>query len=534
MDISLSPEQSLLKIHSESKADQSALYYLDANYSSLLLCSTSGQEHLPKRYWRSYCSDTEILCSIRNSRCAFILEGSSITGGQEEIVAVPILSGDNVFGLIVHSYMDNAPDNLQSLMDVVQDFTGDLFSGLIEFLVAEQSRPLPALLHIAGEISSSLDLDRVLLNVVEQGTVLFRAKMSSLMLVNKKRKALEMVTAYGCSLDYLDKPNLPLDGAILGTVVRENRILQVLDVFDEPLYLHKEHARREGVCSLLAAPISFKNEVLGVLNIYSAAPRRWQRSEMELLQTFADHAAIAITNVRVHEQNMDMEERLQESAKRATLGELAAGLAHEIRNPLAVINMLIHSWKSSPPVEDDFHQDVDVIAQKISDLNSLVSDLLSLAKTRPLERRQINIEELIERVLRLLKHRINKQRVTIKKKILTRNTSIPIDRERIEQAMLNLLLNALDVVPEESVICIELYENDGMLALDFVDCGPGIPADMVKDIFKAFRSTKPEGVGLGLPMTLRIVEEHQGALRVTKNGSNGATFTMTLPYSITE
>ncbi|MGC9329811.1 MAG: ATP-binding protein, partial [Candidatus Hinthialibacter sp.] len=404
----------------------------------------------------------------------------------------------------------------------------------IDFLVAEQSRPLPALLHIAGVISSSLDLDRVLLNVVEQGTVLFRAKMSSLMLVNAKRRELELATAYGCSLEYLNKPNLPLEGSILGTVVRLNRIMQVPDVLNEPLYFHKEMAVHEGVCSLLAAPISFQDEVLGVLSIYSANPQRWQRSDMELLQTFADHAAIAITNVRVHEQNMAMEERLHESAKRAALGELAAELAHEIRNPLAVINMLIHSWKSIPNAGEDFQCDVDVIAQKIGDLNNLVTDLLNLAKSRPLERRMQDVDLLIERVLRLLRHRISKQRVSVSKKTYTERTSAPVDRERLEQAILNLLLNALDAAAEDGAIRIDLRTEENQLRLDITDSGPGIEPDKESEIFKAFRSNKPHGAGMGLPITQRIIEEHQGKIYVSQNSSEGATFTISLPYSILE
>lgn len=532
MSATIPPETILASIHEKSGAAQSALYYFSVNFSSLLLCAHTNENDMQTRYWRANCSDEETVNRIVNARYPIQIQGHTITGAQEDIIAVPVLYGDQAIGVAIHCYRKRLAEPLDALKTALDAFQKDLFEGWIEFLVAEQSRPLPALLHIAGAISSSLDLDRVLLNVVEQGTVLFRAKMSSLMLVNPKLQELELVTAYGCSLDYLDKPNIPLEGSILGTVFRLNRIMQVPNVFKEPLYLHKEMAAREGVCSLLAAPISFQDEVLGVLSIYSATPRRWQRSEMELLKTFADHAAIAITNVRVHEQNMAMEERLHESAKRATLGELAAGLAHEIRNPLAVINMLIHSWKSTPPNDDDFHHDIDVIAQKISDLNNLVTDLLNLSKPRLLDRQPQDIEGLIDRVLRLLRHRISKQRVTINKKILTREKMVPIDRERIEQAILNLLLNALDITPEDKTIRIDLYTQDDYLALGITDSGPGIPPEKVPELFKAFRSSKPHGVGLGLPMTRRIIEEHQGKIQVSRNGPDGATFTILLPYII--
>ena len=289
--------------------------------------------------------------------------------------AVPILNGEVVIGAFILCFMGMPPVPLEEIQQVVQSHTAELFERWIEFLVAEQSRPLSGLFHIASTISSSLDLDRVLLSVVEQATVLFHAKMSSLMLVDYHGRELEMVTAYGSSLEYLDKPNLPLEGTILGSVVLKNQMVQIEDVLEEPLYMHKSYARHEGVVSLLAAPIAFQQDVLGVLNIYSATRRHWQQSEQDLLQTFANHAAIAINNIRVHEQVLSMEEKLYNSAKFATMGS-SAGLAHEIRNPLAVINMLIHSWNSTEIDPEEFEHDRSVIAQKVSDLNRLVTDLL--------------------------------------------------------------------------------------------------------------------------------------------------------------
>ncbi|MDX9755308.1 MAG: GAF domain-containing protein, partial [bacterium] len=407
-------DEVLTRLHICSRAEQTALYFMAyPGYNNLILCETTGSNPRPERYWRPHLADADTIQAIQEATQAFPLPDKSITRTQEQSIAIPIVHGDDTIGVVVHCYTGKGPKNLQALYHAVQQQSKNLFAGWVEFTIAEQSRPLSILFNIAGSISSSLDLDRVLLNVVEQATVLFRVKMSSLMLLNCKTQELEMQTAYGCSLEYLDKPNVPIHGSILGRVVLENNLIQVERIASEPAYLHKEFAKKEGVQSLLAAPISFKNTVLGVLNIYSSIPRRWQRSEMELLQTFANHAAVAITNARVHNQVVSMEEQLQVSAKLASVGELAAGLAHEIRNPLAVINMLIHSWKSSLPAPQDFADDVEVIAQKITDLNTLVSDLLSLARPRPLMKAVCNLQEMTERVLRLLHHRISLQKVQI-------------------------------------------------------------------------------------------------------------------------
>ncbi|MEW6237487.1 MAG: ATP-binding protein [Candidatus Omnitrophota bacterium] len=532
----MNPSQSdLNEIHEKTQADRSAVYYLAyPGFDQLILTASVGRKERGERYWRPHFAEVDAVARLRETRTPTIFAGENIAEPGETIVAVPIANGDAVIGAIVHCYENGVKDELDVLRRLAQEKSKELFYGWVEFLVAEQSKPLSVLLNIAGSISSSLDLDRVLLSVVEQATRLFRAKMSSLMLVDDKKRELEMITAYGCSLDYLDKPNLPLDGSILGSVAKENKMRQVENIFLEPLYLHKDLAAREGVASLLAAPISFQKKVLGVLNIYSSQPRTWQQSERELLQTFADHAAIAINNARVHEQNLAMEDQLHASSKLATLGELAAGLAHEIRNPLAVINMLIHSWKASSPGQEDFEHDLNVIAQKISDLNALVADLLHLGSFRPLDRRPHNIEEMIDRVLRLLRHRINNQRAAVKKRIQTPHLTIPIDRERMEQVILNILLNALDVTPEGGSIEIKIATQKNAMTIDVADSGPGIPEAALPQLFKPFRTTKTKGTGLGLPISRRIVEEHKGEIRLTRNGPSGATFTIHMPLQIEE
>lgn len=517
-------------IQQKSLADQCAVYYFSyPEFNSLILSAFNGDESHSQRYWRPYCTEAVILAEVQQAREAFPLSGEGITGITETLIAVPISGGSDVIGLVVFCYHGEQRDDLETLSANVAMHARALFDGWVEFLVAERSRPLSVLFHIAGCISASLDLDRVLLSVVEQATILFRAKMSSLMMVDQSRRELEMKTAYGCSLEYLDKPNVPLDNSILGRLVLENRGITIETIQDEPLYLHREWASREGVNSLIAAPITFQNEVLGVLNIYSSNPRRWQQSERELLQTFADHAAIAITNASVHEQIMSMEEQIQVSAKRATLGELAAGLAHEIRNPLAVINMLIHSWKGQPPRPEEFGDDVEVIAQKISDLNTLVTDLLDLAKTRPIELKPTNLVELIERVLRLLRHRITQERVQLKKRLPHTPLDVWMDRERIEQAILNLVLNALDVTPHEGRLGIHVEQQPDRVGIHVTDSGPGISDEHLPLLFKPFNTTKSQGVGLGLPMTQRIVKEHNGEIVVKNNKPSGATFTIWLP-----
>ncbi len=529
--------QSVLKwLHDQSAAEQSALYlYSYPGFDQLVLHSTAGSDTSPTRYWRPQCAEQETVGILQRATEPINLVGEHVTGTEENCIAMPVYGGDMVIGAVIFCFVETQDINrLIPLIDQMKRFAHLFFRAWVEFIVAEQTRPLSVLFQIAGTISSSLDLERVLLNVVEQATILFRVKMSSLHLLDSKRSELELITAYGCSLEYLDLPNLSLQDSFLGRVIAQNRVMQLENIFEEPKYYHKQLAEHEGVCSLMSAPIVFRDQTLGVLNVYSALPRQWQLSEMELLQTFANHSAVAIQNVRVHEQFLSMEEQLHETAKRSILGELAAGLAHEIRNPLAVINMLIHSWKASPPAPDDFADDVDVVAQKISDLNNLVTELLNLSASRQLERTPQNLEELIDRVYRLLRHRMKQQKINFKKNIDWEDKVLSVDRERLEQAILNLLLNALDVTPEGGGITVNVKDAGTSVAIEIADTGPGIPEEEVPKLFKMFKTNKEHGSGLGLAITKRIVEEHHGEIVVANSESGGALFRIVLPKETPE
>lgn len=530
-----SPSENLMRnLHEQSGADQTALYFFSyPGLDQLVLNYTVGGDLSPVRYWRPQCGDLETISILRESTEPVLLMGEPVTGKKESCVAFPVYGGDMAIGAVIHCFVDSVDMKyMKSQQDLVHKSSHLFFREWVEFIVADQTRPLSVLFQIAGTISSSLDLERVLLNVVEQATILFRVKMSSLHLLDEKRRELEMITAYGCSLEYLDLPNLPVDGSFLGSVLKQNRVMQIENVFEEPQYFHKDLARHEGVSSMMSAPIAFRDQVLGVLNVYSVLPRQWQRSEMELLQTFANHASVAIQNVRVHEQFLSMEEQLHETAKRSILGELAAGLAHEIRNPLAVINMLIHSWKASPPDPRDFEDDIDVVVQKISDLNNLVTELLNLSTSRQLERSPQNIEEMIDRVFRLLRHKMKQQKVTFKKYIEWEHRILSVDRERLEQAVLNLMLNALDVTLEGGEIIVCLKDFDDWVGIDIADSGPGIRPEDVSNLFRMFKTTKQNGSGLGLAITKRIVEEHNGEITVDRNDMGGASFCIKLPKEI--
>ena len=179
------------------------------------------------------------------------------------------------------------------LMQAIHREQTELARLWVEYLVSVQSRAMHSILEITNATASTLSLRQVLVRLVQEAAILFGAKLCSLMLLDEEREELVLQAAYGCSLEYLERPNLPLHNSLFGDVVRRGQPAVLDDVRIHPDYRDRELAKSEGLCSLLAVPILYGKECLGILGLYSAVPRDWTHQESELTQSLASSAAVA-------------------------------------------------------------------------------------------------------------------------------------------------------------------------------------------------------------------------------------------------
>jgi len=239
-------------------------------------------------------------------------------------------------------------------------------------------------------------------------------------------------------------------------------------------------------------------------------------------------------------------ERLQQreleslrSQKFAAVGQLAAGLAHELRNPLMPMKMLVQRALSRPDGPSLSIPQLKVLDEEIRRMEGLVHEFLDFAKPRALERKRIDLTTVIRQAMELVAARASVQHVSLSEKIPAGPIEIDADQLRMRQVLLNLLLNSLDAQPEGGSIHIEVellnHSPEGMPArwvtTRVVDTGPGVDEEILEKIFEPFVSTKEFGTGLGLPISQRIMQNHGGQLTVSNTPEGGARFEVLLPLA---
>jgi len=228
-----------------------------------------------------------------------------------------------------------------------------------------------------------------------------------------------------------------------------------------------------------------------------------------------------------HYQQMERAERL------ASIGEMAAGLAHEIKNPLAGIGGAIDVLADDYPQEDPRREVMAEIRKQVSRLNKTVTDLLYFGRPGEPEFTYIDINNLIKQTQLFASQHPEAKNINWIEE-LTRD--LPLvwgDQKQLQQVLLNLMINGLQAMPDGGVLTVqtETFRNDGheWIRVDISDTGPGIPDTEIKKIFTPFYTSKTEGTGLGLPICQQLMEANAGSLKVVSTFGKGACFTLELP-----
>jgi two-component system sensor histidine kinase AtoS len=296
-------------------------------------------------------------------------------------------------------------------------------------------------------------------------------------------------------------------------------------------------------------PLLAKEKALGAIAADFVEPNKNITKEaLESVMVFAQQAGLAIHNAFMYQElktfSQQMEEKIQKttadlkktearlirSEKLAALGQLAAGIAHEIRNPLTSINILIHSLTENFPSGDSHREDLKVIEEEINRINEILDRFLRFAKPAPPLLERTDVASIFEETLQLIRPRIEKQLIIILKEF----QALPIilmDREQMKQVALNLLLNAVQAMPKGGTLTLRgRNSEDGQwIRISIQDSGMGIPSEDINKLFDPFFTTKEGGVGLGLSITHRIIDQHHGKIEVESTPGEGTLFTVWLP-----
>ena len=295
---------------------------------------------------------------------------------------------------------------------------------------------------------------------------------------------------------------------------------------------------------LMGQPLDVHLPQLGLLLLEAGPQGTVRRAEITALRPdgavrnlgisaapLADHAG-RVTGRVIHFQDLTELRRMQLEVERAerlaSIGRLAAGIAHEIRNPLASISGSMEMLKTTPGADADSRQLMDIAVREVDRLNRLITDLLDYARPRNEERRRLDLGEQVAEIVRAFEQE-RREKIHVRA-TLPNGVFVEAATGQLRQVLWNLIRNAADAMPTGGEITIELAaDSDGKrAALAIRDQGPGIPRDRLERIFEPFYSTKAGGTGLGLATVARIVADHGGAIDVASEPEQGATFTVRL------
>jgi signal transduction histidine kinase len=232
-----------------------------------------------------------------------------------------------------------------------------------------------------------------------------------------------------------------------------------------------------------------------------------------------------LAEVKALEAGMERQQRL------SALGNMAAAVAHEIRNPLNAVSMGLQRLRAefAPDDAEEYRRLVDLMQGEVRRLNAIVEDFLSLARPLTLKLERVAIPLLVEEVLVLAEAEARAADVGIERAIPHDLPPVEADRDRIKQVLLNLVLNAVQAMPAGGVLTLAASASGGWITTAVSDTGTGIAADVLPRLFEPYVTTKAKGLGLGLAIARRIVDAHGGRIDAENRPEGGSRFSITLP-----
>jgi signal transduction histidine kinase len=333
---------------------------------------------------------------------------------------------------------------------------------------------------------------------------------------------------------------------ILARVANTGRSEYVPEVTHSRLRMENRMLARVNPASIYVTPLITRAKVIGIIAIDGIEGAGIARDTRETLEVFTPQIAIAIENARLYQklqEQMDHLKRSQALLSRAEkfsfLGNLAARLAHEIKNPMTAIGTFIQMLPDKFDDEEFRTGFYEIAREETNRVNRLITELLDLVKTRESHFRQENLHRLIERMVLLVSPQSRGKQIRIERRYDPSIEKVWMDQEKMKEVILNLLTNAIEFTPENGMVRISTHRNPGNgrpggIRIELEDTGIGIAPDQVESIFDPYfttkhKSTMHNGTGLGLFVSYQNIQDQGGTIEVESRLGHGTRFILTLP-----
>ena len=380
-----------------------------------------------------------------------------------------------------------------------------------------------------GEIVSSMhNLDQLLAMLMDLLLSISGADVGSIMLYEDETLATRI--SYGLD-DEVAKQILMTEGKSLVEDAAKSGELTIIQDFASDPRLEKVDIPNVVITSYLSIPLKDQSGVVGLVNIVNLPQGSFAKELTDSLLTVGSLAASSIRNAKLYLELKDAQDQLIQSAKLASLGEMAAGIAHEVRNPLTSIRGFADLIYKSLPDDDKIKNYSKVVVDEVKRLSIIVKNILDFARKAEPDGEPVDLNDLIEGLIVLVEKDSSYNKVEINLDLDPNLPSVMADGTQIKQVFLNLAQNAIQAMSDGGSLTISSKKSSDRVEVSFVDQGSGIPAEQLDKIFDPFFTTKDEGTGLGLSVSYRIIENHRGSIEVTSEMGVGTTFKVRLPVS---
>ncbi len=416
----------------------------------------------------------------------------------------------------------------------------------LEDRLQRRSEELEALVRIGGEFNQHLGLEELTDLILVLARNEFEAHHAELFLFDEEQKPiLYRDLTRGVRTPAEAQEVLSCQDTVARRVFQSQEPILIASGGDEQRLLAKLDSRH--LHSGIAAPLKHHGRLLGILTVGHEAPDHFNENSLQMLRSIGEQAALAVRNAQLHAalqsyvQNLEsmVETRTQElktaqaqlvqTEKLAALGRLAAGIAHEVNNPLQpVLNCLEGAIEDVQNAKAVDLESLRVAESEVQRIKSIVSRLLDFSRPGTEERIMVNVHDLIQEVLMLINKQLQRTRVKVETQLQ------PVEQvsgspTQLKQVLLNLVLNAMESMPDGGVMTFQTYPEQNGVALAVADTGIGMADATMTRIFEPFYSTKGEGTGLGLSVSYGIIQGHGGRINVESEAGKGSRFVIWLP-----
>jgi len=404
---------------------------------------------------------------------------------------------------------------------------------------------------LSGAVTSILSLEKLLNVIVNSVTEVMHIDRGSLLLWDKKAEEFRIRFGKGLRKEIIDRVSFKKGNYIIEWLEREKKIFSPEEI--EVLHSRKEFSAVEEkkerelfetlgklkeIGAMLCIPLMVKGRLIAIFGLDNKMSGDiFSAEDFELLSTVANQAAIAIENAMLYEEMREMEKDLHRADRLAAVGTLASSIAHEIRNPLVSIKTFAQLVPRKFNNRDFLDKFNTIVPEEMERLENILNQLLNFGRPSGPEFHSIDVEEVIDTILRLMNTELSQSNIQVIKLYGNDVPQIMADGEQLKQVFMNLVLNAIQAMPEGGslrVITALRRESAGknisdFVSIEFQDTGCGIPEKNFDNLFSPFFTTKEGGTGLGLSISHRIIKEHNGHISVESELGKGTTFAIKLP-----